>query len=77
MDPVDHNSPAARACDKEALAYTRPADQIFIEWDRNLIYAGTTTGVYILSTPALGKPVLGAMPVKEWALPQLNAGAPA
>lgn len=77
VDPVDHNSPAARACDKEALAYNRPADQIFIEWDRNLIYAGTTTGVYILSTPALGKPVLGAMPVKEWALPQLNAGAPA
>jgi len=38
---------------------------------------GTTTGVYILSTPALGKPTLGAMPVTEWSLPQLNAGAPA
>jgi hypothetical protein len=77
VDPVDYDSPTARACDKEALGYNRPTDQIFIEWDRNLIYAGTTSGVYILSTPALGKPVLGAMPVKEWALPHLNAGAPA
>ena len=77
VDPVDYTSPTAKACDKEALGYSRPTDQIFIEWDRNLIYAGTTTGIYILSTPALGKPVLGAMPVKEWSLPQLNAGAPA
>jgi hypothetical protein len=77
VDPVDYTSPSARACDKEALGYSRPADQVFIEWDRKLIYAGTTTGIYILSTPALGKPVLGAMPATEWSLPQLNAGAPA
>jgi hypothetical protein len=77
VDPVEHTGPVAQACDKQALAYNRPVDQIFIEWDRNLIYAGTTTGIYILSTPALGKPVLGAMPVTAWSLPHLNAGAPA
>jgi hypothetical protein len=64
-----------KRCDEQANSYNRPTDQVFVEWDRNLIYAGTTTGLYILSTPALGKPVLGAMPVTEWSLPQLNAGA--
>jgi len=62
-------------CLKESETFNRPADFISIEWDRKLIYAGTTTGVYILSTPALGKPTLGALPVTEWSLPQLNAGA--
>ena len=64
-----------KRCDDQANSYSRPTDQCFVEWDRNLIYAGTTTGLYILSTPALGKPVLGAMPVREWSLPQLNVGA--
>jgi hypothetical protein len=64
-----------KRCDEQVNSYNRPTDQVFVEWDRNLIYAGTTTGLYILSTPALGKPVLGAMPVTEWSLPQLNAGA--
>jgi len=42
-----------------------------------LVYAGTNTGLYILSTPALGKPVLGPMPVSQLSLPGLNSGAPA
>jgi hypothetical protein len=62
-------------CDEEGNSYNRPTDQVFVEWDRKLIYAGTTTGLYILSTPALGKPTLDAMPVREWSLPHLNAGA--
>jgi hypothetical protein len=62
-------------CGEEGTSYNRPADQVFVEWDRKLIYGGTTTGLCILSSPALGKPVLGAMPVTEWSLPQLNAGA--
>jgi hypothetical protein len=77
VTPLEPEGEMAKACDKESLAYNRPVDQIFIEWDRNLIYAATTTGLYVLSTPALGKPVLGAMPVTEWSLPHLNAGAPA
>lgn len=42
----------------------------------SLIDAGAATGLYIFSTPAMGKPVLGPMPVREWPLPQLNVGAP-
>lgn len=63
-------------CDQQGNSYDRPADQLFVEWDRKLIYACTNTGLYILSAPSvLGKPELGAMPVKEWSLPQLNVGA--
>ena len=39
-------------------------------------YVGTTTGLYVLFTPALGEPILNAMTVAEWSLPHLNAGAP-
>jgi len=42
--------------------------------DRNIIYALTNTGIYLLSAPALGKPNFDAMPVKAWALPHLNRG---
>jgi len=65
-----------KKCDEEGNSYDRPVDTITVEWDRNLIYAGTTTGLYILSSPAMGKPVLGPMPVREWSLPGLNVGAP-
>jgi len=54
----------------------RLVDDVSIEWDRRLIYAGTTSGIYILSCPALGAPILDAMPVREWSLPGINVGAP-
>jgi hypothetical protein len=76
-DPDKLEGDLRKKCDDEGNSYNRPTDTMFAEWDRNLIYAGTTTGLYILSTPALGKPVLGAMPAREWSLPGLNAGAPA
>jgi hypothetical protein len=50
---------------------------VSIEWDRNIIYAGTTTGLYVLTSPALGKPIFDAMPVTEWSLPSVNKGVPA
>ena len=47
---------------------------IFVEWDRKLIWVGSDTGLYLVSTPELGKPVLAAMEVEEWSLPALNEG---
>jgi hypothetical protein len=38
------------------------------------MWAGTGTGLYLIVSPALGKPVLEPMPVKQWSLPGLNVG---
>ena len=65
-----------QSCIDEAQSFSRPVDNVFVEWDRRLIYAGTTNGLYILSCPALGTPVLENAPVREWTMPGLNAGAP-
>jgi hypothetical protein len=74
MELLDHT--ALQKCLDQGDSYSRSGDQVFVEWDRNLVYAATNTGLYILSTPALGKPVLGPMPVTEWSLPGFNNGAP-
>lgn len=58
----------------EFASYDRDTDNVFVEWDRKLIWAMTNTGVYLLSTPALGEPILKPMAVDHWALPGLNAG---
>lgn len=55
-------------------SFDRDTDNVFIEWDRRLIWALTSTGIYLLSSPALGEPVLAPMEVAEWSLPGLNAG---
>jgi len=57
-------------------SYNRTVDNVFIEWDRTIIWIGTDTGLYALEAPSLGKPITGPMPVKEWSLPGLNAGHP-
>ena len=51
-------------------------NSVFVEWDRKIIYAGTTTGVYVLTCPALGEPIFDAIPVTEWSMPHINVGAP-
>ncbi len=56
--------------------HERSADSVFIEWDRRLIWLGSSSGLHLLSSPELGEPVLRAMPVKEWSLPGLNRGHP-
>lgn len=38
-------------------SYNSPTESIHVEWDRNLIWAFTTSGTYLLSSPLLGKPV--------------------
>ncbi len=40
----------------------------------HIIYAAADTGIYSLSGPNLGKPVLDPIPQKEWWLPKLNEG---
>lgn len=52
----------------------RTVDNVFIEWDRKLIWAATDSGLYLLSAPALGKPLLTPKAVKEWTLPSINKG---
>lgn len=47
---------------------------IHVEWDRNLIWASTQEGVYCLSCPALGTPVLEPKKVTRWSVPHVNVG---
>ncbi|HEX9876404.1 MAG TPA: hypothetical protein VGC50_07115 [Gammaproteobacteria bacterium] len=58
----------------DIFSYYRDADNVFIEWDRRLIWFASNTGLYLLSTPLLGEPILEPMPVREWAAPGVNIG---
>jgi hypothetical protein len=49
-------------------------ENVFVEWDRNLIWIGTHEGTYCLSAPALGKPVLEPRKVEKWSVPHCNVG---
>jgi hypothetical protein len=54
--------------------YRGTSENVFVEWDRNLIWLGTRTGTYCLSSPALGKPVLEPRPIGRWTIPHCNVG---
>ncbi len=56
--------------------HIRTVDNVFIEWDRKLIWTATDSGLYLLSAPMLGEPELTAKPVTQWSQPALNAGHP-
>ena len=62
---------------EEPESHERSADSVFIEWDRKLIWLATNNGLYLLSTPELGEPVLGPLAVSRWSLPGVNVGYPA
>lgn len=49
-------------------------EAVFIEWDRNLIWLSTHAGLYCLSAPFLGAPVLEPKAVERWSVPHVNAG---
>ena len=49
-------------------------ENVFVEWDRNLIWLSTHEGVYCLSTPFLGKPVFEPRKVAKWSVAHLNVG---
>jgi len=55
-------------------SWNRDTDNVLVEWDRNLIWVATSTGLYLLSHPQLGKPSFDPAEVKEWVLPALNQG---
>jgi hypothetical protein len=49
-------------------------ENVFVEWDRNLIWIGTHEGSYALSCPFLGKPVTEPTKIAKWSQPFYNAG---
>ena len=53
-------------------SYTRIGDGMFVEWDRRLIWAMADSGIYLLSHPALGKPIFSPLAIKEWVLDSIN-----
>jgi len=55
-------------------SWRRRDTSVFIEWDRNLIWVGSDAGLYCMSTPFLGKPILEPRKVERWTMPYLNAG---
>ncbi len=55
-------------------SYHRPVQNVYVEWDRRLIWTGTDTGLYALSSPHLGDPILEPMRVSEWTVPGIFEG---
>jgi hypothetical protein len=49
-------------------------ENVFVEFDRNLIWIGTHEGTYCLSCPALGKAVTEPTKIKNWSIPHCNVG---
>lgn len=49
-------------------------ENVFVEWDRNLIWIGTHEGTYCLSTPVLGKAVTEPTKIARWTVPHCNVG---
>jgi hypothetical protein len=49
-------------------------ENVFVEFDRNLIWIGTHDGTYCLSCPALGKAVIEPTKIQKWSIPHCNVG---
>lgn len=60
--------------DKYETWWRGTTENVFVEWDRNLIWIGTHEGTYCLSCPALGKPILEPKKIERWSVPRCNAG---
>lgn len=50
----------------DVMSTYRHVEDVSVEWDRNLIHIGTSSGLYTLSCDALGKPVTDPRPVESW-----------
>ena len=53
-------------------SYPRDTDNVFIEWDRKLMWVGKGTGIYLITSPLLGAAVLKPLKVAEWVFAGLN-----
>lgn len=42
-------------------SYNSPTESVHVEWDRKLVWLFNTDGIYLLSSPVLGKPVLDGL----------------
>ena len=49
-------------------------ENVFVEFDRNLIWIGTHEGTYCLSCPALGRAVTEPTKIQKWSIPHCNVG---
>ncbi len=49
-------------------------ENVFVEFDRNLIWIGTHEGSWCLSCPALGKAITEPAKVQKWSVPHCNVG---
>ena len=54
----------------------RGTEKALIEWDRKIIHVFSDSGLYILSSPVLGEPVLGPLRPERWSAEGLNVGTP-
>ena len=59
-----------------AMGQRRGTEAAFIEWDRKIIHVFADSGLYILSSPVLGEPVLGPLEPQRWNVEGLNEGMP-
>ena len=60
--------------DKWNTWFRGTGENVFVEWDRNLIWFTTHEGLYCMSTPFLGKPILDPQKVEKWSVPYCNVG---
>ncbi len=60
--------------DNYASWWRGSTENVFVEFDRNLIWIGTHGGSYCLSCPALGKPVTEPTKIQNWSIPTCNVG---
>jgi len=61
-------SAARRDINKYETWWRGSTENIFVEFDRKLIWIGTHEGTYCLSCPALGKPVTEPTKVAKWSV---------
>jgi hypothetical protein len=72
--------PARRGDINKWDTFRRQDGSVFVEWDRNLIWFSSNSvgeqegGLYCMSTPLLGKPILEPRKVTRWTVPHINIG---
>jgi hypothetical protein len=74
VPPRDGNMPEHGTVQDFNSWHRGTTENVFIEWDRNLIWVTTHEGLYCMSTPFLGKPILEPRKVERWSVTHCNVG---